>query len=107
MLSNWKDRIDGIKRIVLALGVMCLCIMASLQRQEQVAASNPTQVRTAHADYDKCSAALRKSQVGIFGCAVMLKTKVKVSSIRFLSSGNDGEDARSTARPFLQVPDRP
>jgi hypothetical protein len=107
MLAHWKDRIDGIKRIVLALGVMCLCIMASLQREEQLAASNPTQVQTAHADYDKCSASMRKSQVGIFGCAVMLKTKVKVSSIRFLSSGNGEEDARGHVRPFIQVPGKP
>lgn len=107
MLSNWKDRIDGIKRIVLALGVMCLCIMASLQHQEQLAAKDPAKVRTANAAYEKCSASVRQSQMGLFGCAVVLKTKVKVSSIRFLSSSSDDENARSKIRPFMQVPGTP
>jgi hypothetical protein len=104
MLLNWKDRIDGIKRIVLALGVMCLCIMASLQHQEQLAANDPSQVRTNNEAYANCSSSLRKTQMGIFGCAVVLKAKVKVSSIRFLSSGSGDADARSKKRNFMQVP---
>ncbi|RUS59764.1 hypothetical protein EGN72_13815 [Pseudorhodobacter sp. E13] len=107
MSGNWKDRIDGIKRIVLALGVMSLCIVMSLHYKAQAEPDAPNIVSTRNAQYEKCSAAERESRLGLFGCAVVLKPKVKTSSIRFLSSEAGGSDARSQNRPFFKAPGKP
>lgn len=107
MSGNWKDRIDGIKRIVLALGVMSLCIVMSLHYKAQTEPDGPNIVSTRNAQYDKCTAAARESRLGLFGCAVVLKPKVKTSSIRFLSSETEAADARSQSRPFFKTSGKP
>jgi hypothetical protein len=106
MSADWKDRIAGIKRIVLALGVMSLCIVMSLQNKAQKEAVDPSRVRTAAAQYDKCAASVRESSLGLFGCAVVLKPKVKTSSIRFLSADRDVDDARKKGRPLFHTPSK-
>ncbi len=107
MSGNWKDRIDGIKRIVLALGVMCLCVVMSLHYNAGAEPDAPGMVSTRNAQYEKCSAAARESRLGLFGCAVVLKPKVKTSSIRFLSAQTEDKDARSHSRPLFKAPAKP
>ena len=107
MSANWKDRIDGIRRIVLALGVMSLCAIMSVHYKAQSAAKDPGVVQTRNAQYEKCTEAVRETRIGLFGCAVVLKPKLKTSSIRFLSADRDGAYARSHNRPIFKAPAKP
>jgi len=89
MLADWKDRIDRIKRIVMALGVMSLCAMmsqkASAPTSETAAAA---MLRPQNGQFANCSAEELETKVGRFGCAVVMKPKVGTSSIQFLSANN-------------------
>lgn len=107
MSANWKDRIDGIKRIVLALGVMSLCVIMSMHYKAQTAPTDANMVQTRNASYEKCAASVRETRLGLFGCAVILKPKVKTSSIRFLSADREDADVRSQGRPMFKAPGRP
>jgi len=107
MVADWKDRIDGIKRIVLAVGVMSLSVIMSMQYKAQTAPVGPDMLQTRNAAYEKCAASVRETRLGIFGCAVVLKLKVKTSTIRFLSAERDDPDASSQTRPMFKTPDTP
>ena len=86
MLGDWKDRIAGIKRIVLAVGVMSLCAVASQQYNAPPDGSDPGMVETRNAKFEKCAGAKQGTKLETFGCAVVLEAKVKASSIQFLSA---------------------
>lgn len=105
MSGDWKDRIAGIKRIVLALGVMCLCAVMGEQYSTQAENTDPDMVETRNAQYDNCSANARESTLGTFGCAVVVKAKVKSSSIRFLSASRDDADAHTSSGPVFKRPE--
>ncbi|WP_022703266.1 hypothetical protein [Pseudorhodobacter ferrugineus] len=105
MSGDWKDRIAGIKRIVLALGVMSLCGVASQEFGLQPAETDPNRVETRNAQYEDCSADARASKLKTFGCAVVLKAKVKTSSIRFLSATREDAGARNTGGPVFKRPE--
>ncbi len=104
MLADWKDRIDGIRRIVLALGVMSLCAVMSQKVPTQESGTAAEMLQTQNAQFENCSAAELETTVGRFGCAVVLKPAVKSSSIQFLSANTKDGDAQKRGRPIFKQP---
>ena len=104
MLADWKDRIDGIKRIVLALGVRSLCAIMSQQTGAPKPESAAALLRMKNEQFASCSAAEMETKVGRFGCGVVMKPKVTASSIQFLSANNKEAGAVKRNIPVFQQP---
>jgi|GEM_PF-1961906 len=105
MLADWKDRIDGIKRIVIALGVMSLCAVMSQKDSTQAAGTAAVaMLRTQNGQFANCSSEELETKVGRFGCAVVMKPKVTSSSIQFLSANDKEGDAMKRNLPVFKQP---
>ncbi|MDN5785773.1 hypothetical protein [Pseudorhodobacter sp.] len=94
MSVDWKDRIAGIKRIALALGVMALCAVASLQYKALNGTGGPGIFQTKNAQTASCSLKDAGGTFAMFNCAVKT-SRAKVSSIQFLSAERSGKESGS------------
>jgi len=106
MSGDWKDRIAECKRIMLARGYLNLCAVMRQQFAAQSSGKDPELVKASDAAYANCSVKARETKLGVFRCAVVLKDKIKASTIPFLSADRTKDDPNRKNRPMFQSPDR-